>query len=125
MSNTDEKITAFYCRSAVRNKRLIERQRKLLTAYANKNNISRYKFYIDDGFSGTSMKRPDLTTLLDDLKKEKIHAIVVDDSRLSRSSADMATMQQLFKASHIPYTSLQKPDILDIKGEERMALLGY
>ena len=70
MKKTDEKITALYCRSSTPNDGLIYKQKELLTDYVKNHNIEKYKFYIDNGFSGTNLARPDLKQLIVDVKKK-------------------------------------------------------
>ena len=49
----------------------IETQRQALIEYAKKNNYKIIDYYIDDGFTATSLKRPNLQRLLNDIREGK------------------------------------------------------
>ena len=66
----------------------IGNQRRIIDNYAKENNIIITEYYIDDGYSGYTMSRPDFNRLKEDLNNEKIHTIIVKDaSRLGRHNA--------------------------------------
>jgi len=71
-----------------RNKQLsssIENQTSLLTVYANKKDISVYKIYEDDGYSGGSFKRPGFKRMMGDIDNGIINCVLVKDlSRFGR-----------------------------------------
>lgn len=54
----------------------IETQKQALMEYAQKNQYKIVECYIDDGFTATSLKRPGLQRLLQDVKEEKIDLII-------------------------------------------------
>ena len=61
----------------------------------------------DGGFSGGSMERPALQTLLDDVRSRKIDVIVVYKvDRLTRSLADFAKLVELFDAHGVSFVSV-------------------
>ena len=68
-NNTDGKITALYCRLS-RDDELegesnsITTQKKILMKYAEDNGFKNCKFYIDDGITGTTSKRPDFQRMI-------------------------------------------------------------
>ena len=105
---SNEKITALYYRSAVKNEEAIKRQQKRLLNYISENGIENYKVYIDNGYSGSSLERPDLKRLLTDVKNGEISSVVVPDERsLSRSMALHCYLEQYFKEYKTAYKSLQ------------------
>lgn len=65
----------------------IANQRLLLTEFVNKlKEISDYKYYIDDGYTGTNFNRPAFSQLIADIENEKIQCVIVKDlSRLGRN----------------------------------------
>lgn len=66
----------------------ISNQRKIIEQYAKENNIIITKFYIDDGYSGYTMNRPEFNQLKKDLNDGKVNLIIVKDlSRIGRHSA--------------------------------------
>lgn len=65
----------------------ISNQRKIIEQYAKENNIIITKFYIDDGYSGYTMDRPDFNQLKKDLNSNKVNLVIVKDlSRIGRHS---------------------------------------
>ena len=50
----------------------ITNQRKILQDYADKHNMEIVEFYIDDGYSGYTMSRPDFNRLKADLNNNKV-----------------------------------------------------
>ncbi len=67
----------------------IEAQQEMLTAYCVSRGISRYRLYIDGGFSGSNIDRPEMTRLIEDIRQDRVsHVIVYKLDRLSRSQKD-------------------------------------
>lgn len=54
----------------------IEAQKQALIEYAQKNQYKIIDYYIDDGFTATSLKRPSLQRLLKDVQEDKIDLII-------------------------------------------------
>ena len=66
----------------------IANQRLQLTQYINNNKeLKLYKFYIDDGYTGTNFERPAFNEMIEDMENKNIQCIVVKD--LSRLGRDM------------------------------------
>lgn len=82
----ENKKVAIYCRVASKNRIEIKKQKEILKNYCNENNYEIYKIYIDNGYSGLDVNRPNYNKLLNDLKKNMFDTIIVRDmSRLGRS----------------------------------------
>lgn len=87
---TKEPLTALYCRLSREDNNdgpsnSIENQKLLLSQYAAKHGYTRTGFFIDDGFSGTTFKRPAFTKMLKGIKKGIIERVIIKDmSRLGR-----------------------------------------
>ncbi|MEM9374221.1 MAG: recombinase family protein [Planctomycetota bacterium] len=65
------------------------------------------KHYDDGGFSGGTMKRPAVETLLADIERGRIDVVVVYKvDRLSRSLGDFARMMQLFDEKQVSFVSV-------------------
>lgn len=85
--------TAFYCRISRddgidKESNSIANQRAMLKQYANANGLQAYDEYIDDGYSGTTFKRPALSRMFEDIETGKVHVVLVKDmSRLGRNNA--------------------------------------
>lgn len=67
----------------------IEAQKEMLEGFCKAKQITNYKFYIDGGFSGSNILRPQLEKLIIDIKNKLVKAVVVYKlDRLSRSQKD-------------------------------------
>ena len=66
----------------------ITNQRAIINEWADKNGFVITKWYIDDGYSGYTMNRPDFNVLKKDLNEDKVDVIIVKNlSRLGRHNA--------------------------------------
>ncbi len=85
---------AIYCRLSVDDQNLqesgsIQTQRTLLTEYCRNNGIHIVDCYIDDGVSGTTVKRPAFEQMIADIEAGKVNTVVVKDlSRFGRNYAE-------------------------------------
>ena len=67
----------------------VDAQKEMLAAYCKSRNVKDYEFYIDGGWSGSNIERPRIQQLIEDIKHDKISAVVVYKlDRLSRSQKD-------------------------------------
>lgn len=86
-----DKITALYCRLSRDDEQLgesnsITNQKSILSKYAKENNFQNIKFFVDDGYSGTTFTRPAFMEMMELAESGKIGAIIVKDhSRLGRN----------------------------------------
>lgn len=55
----------------------LSRQKEALAEFAVKNGYKIIDFYVDDGYTGTNLKRPALQRLLEDVRQHKIDIILV------------------------------------------------
>ena len=89
-SNND-RITALYCRLSIDDEQLgesnsITNQKSILSKYAENNNFKNIKFFVDDGYSGTSFTRPAFMEIMELAEQGQIGTIIVKDhSRLGRN----------------------------------------
>ena len=86
-----DKITALYCRLS-RDDELagesnsITNQKSILSKYAQDNNFQNIKFFVDDGYSGTTFTRPAFMEMMELAENGQIGTIIVKDhSRLGRN----------------------------------------
>ena len=64
----------------------IAHQIEILTKYAKDHDFARYRVYKDDGYSGTSFRRPGFQEMLSDIEAGNIHTVIVKDmSRFGRN----------------------------------------
>ena len=86
-----DKITALYCRLS-RDDELagesnsIKNQKLILSKYAENNKFQNVKFFVDDGYSGTTFTRPAFMEMMELAESGQIRTIIVKDhSRLGRN----------------------------------------
>ena len=86
-----DKVTALYCRLS-RDDELagesnsITNQKSILNRYAKDNNFQNIKFFVDDGYSGTTFTRSAFMEMMELAESGKIGTIIVKDhSRLGRN----------------------------------------
>ncbi len=86
-----DKITALYCRLS-RDDELsgesnsIKNQKLILSKYAEDNKFQNIKFFVDDGYSGTTFTRPAFMEMMELAESGQIRTIIVKDhSRLGRN----------------------------------------
>lgn len=67
----------------------VEAQKEMLTAYCASRGIERSEHYIDGGYSGSNLERPELSRMIGDIKNGLVsHVVVYKLDRLSRSQKD-------------------------------------
>ncbi len=67
----------------------IDAQKQMLSAYCVTKNIKNYEFFIDGGFTGSNLNRPEMQRLIKEVSEGKISAVIVYKlDRLSRSQKD-------------------------------------
>lgn len=100
---------ALYCRLSVDDGNFggsvsIETQKILLEQYCKDHKITDYKFYCDDGCSGTNFDRPSFKKMLSDIDEGKINLVIVKDlSRFGRNYVEAGMYVQLFTDSNIRF----------------------
>ena len=89
--SNNEKITALYCRLSRDDEQLgesnsIKNQKLILSKYAKDNHFINTKFFVDDGYSGTSFTIPAFVEMMELAEQGHIRTIIVKDhSRLGRN----------------------------------------
>ena len=88
----------------------IDAQKEMLTAYCVSRQISDYDYYIDGGFTGSNMERPELQRLIHDAKNHRINCVVVYKlDRLSRSQKDtLYLIEDVFNPHGVDFVSLKE-----------------
>lgn len=100
---------ALYCRLSVDDGNFggsvsIETQKILLEQYCKDHKITDYKFYCDDGCSGTNFDRPSFKKMLSDIDEGKINLVIVKDlSRFGRNYVKAGMYVQRFTDSNIRF----------------------
>ncbi len=88
----------------------IDAQKEMLTAYCISKSIKKYEYYIDGGFSGSNIDRPELKRLMDDIRLGKINCVLVYKlDRLSRSQKDtLFLIEDVFNPNGVDFISLNE-----------------
>ena len=80
----------------------IEAQKEALTGYCMARSFKNYEFYIDGGYSGSNLNRPEITRLISDAQNHKIKKCIV---------IQKTGLQYIFIYIKRPNTSIHKPII--------------
>jgi len=88
----------------------VDAQKEMLEAFCVSKGIKKYKFYIDGGFTGSNIERPELQKIIDEAKQNKIsHVIVYKLDRLSRSQKDtLYLIEDVFNPHKVDFISMQE-----------------
>ena len=88
----------------------IEAQKEQLGAYCISKGIKNYEYYIDGGWSGSNIERPEIQRLIKEAKEHKIsHCIVFKLDRLSRSQKDtLYLIEDVFIPNDVSFVSLNE-----------------
>lgn len=87
---TEEQWTALYCRLSCDDdlqgdSNSIRNQKMLLKQYADEHKLRNVRFYVDDGYSGSNLDRPDFQRMIRDIDEGKVSTVIVKDmSRFGR-----------------------------------------
>ena len=87
----------------------ITNQKKIINTFIKREKDLIIKdYYIDDGYSGTSFERPDFQRMLQDIKKDKIDAVIVKDlSRLGRNYIEVGKyIEEIFPYYNIRFIAI-------------------
>jgi site-specific DNA recombinase len=92
----------------------VKSQLQSLRDYARKNNYTVYEEYIDEGYSGELLDRPELDRLRDDAKKKLFDTVLVHSpDRLSRKYIYLGLLQEELKKNGVVVVFLNRPDSKD------------
>ncbi|OPG15296.1 hypothetical protein B2M26_12590 [Ferroacidibacillus organovorans] len=89
----------------------IDHQRDRLIAYCASQGWEDYRFYIDDGYTGTKLDRPAMTRLIKHTLEGKIDLVVVYKlDRLSRRQKDVLhLLEDVFEKNNVAFKSSTEP----------------
>ncbi|WP_434311348.1 recombinase family protein [Hominifimenecus sp. rT4P-3] len=88
----------------------IDAQKEALTAYCISKQISQYEYYIDGGFTGSNLNRPEMQRMIDDAVNGRLsHVIVYKLDRLSRSQKDtLYLIEDVLNPHQVAFVSLNE-----------------
>lgn len=86
----------------------VTNQKSLLNEFAQKQRLSVYDTYVDDGWSGTNFDRPDFQRMIADIEAKKVNMVITKDlSRLGRDYIMTGHyMERYFPEKRVRYISL-------------------
>lgn len=107
------KKTGLYCRVSTDIQMegySIDAQKDFLKSYCKMHEIDNYEFYIDGGYSGSNINRPDMQRLIEDVEDHKIDIVVVFKlDRLSRSQKDtLYLIEEVFNPNDCGFVSIKE-----------------
>lgn len=88
----------------------IEAQMKKLEQWCRLHDVKNYEFYIDGGYSGSNLKRPQMERMLADIRAGLVEAVVVYKlDRISRSQKDtIYLLEDVFMPNQTGFISLNE-----------------
>lgn len=88
----------------------IDAQKEMLTAYCVSKAIKNYEYYIDGGFTGSNLERPELKRMIKDIERDKVSCVIVYKlDRLSRSQKDtLYLIEDVFNPHNVDFVSLNE-----------------
>ena len=88
----------------------IEAQMKKLEQWCRLHDVKNYEFYIDGGYSGSNLKRPQMERMLADIQAGLVEAVVVYKlDRISRSQKDtIYLLEDVFMPNETGFISLNE-----------------
>lgn len=112
-----------YIRVANEDDYAVELQKKLIDHYAETKNFKIDYYYIDNGYSGITLDRPQLRQMLRDVKSKKITDRIVfkDSTRLSRNQSDLLKIINQLNKRNVNLISTLEEEMLHIN---MMAMFG-
>lgn len=99
-------VTAIYCRLSLEDGRdnesmSISNQKLLLSDYAEKNNLTPYEYYVDDGYTGRNFNRPGFQRMLSDIEAGTVGTVLTKDlSRLGRNYIEAGSYIEIYFPKH-------------------------
>ena len=129
----NEVSLAIYCRLSVEDNVLnndsqsIINQKKMLTEYANKKGWNIFKYYIDDGYSGTNFNRPGFKEMIHDIEEGLVNTVITKDlSRLGRDYLRVGIYLEDFFPDHdVRYIALTENIDTDNQKDEFIPIRNY
>jgi len=109
MLTQTEKFTALYCRLS-RDDELqgdsnsIIHQKEMLSKYAKERGFENFRFFVDDGITGTVFNRPGLNAMLEEVKAGNVSTVIVkDQSRIGRDVLEVGLMKRTFEENDVRF----------------------
>ena len=121
---------AIYCRYSKEDGKTgdsssIESQREMLSKYVREQGWRIHDTYVDDGYTGLNMNRPDFQRMMFDVDEGKVNLIITKDmSRLSRNYLECGMyMEVVFPQKGVRYLALN--DNIDTQNQQGMDIAPF
>ena len=103
----------------------IRHQKELLETYAKSHGYPDFRHFTDDGYSGTSLRRPAIQALMEEIKKGRVSAVIVRDlSRLGRNYLETGQLtEEFFPRHHVRFLALMEEVDLKEKNDAELSPL--
>lgn len=101
-----EILVALYCRLSVDDaldgdSNSIQNQKKILEKYAKDHGYTNFRFYVDDGISGTTFQRPGFQQMIADIEAGLVGTVIVKDmSRFGRDYLQVGMYTEIMFPEH-------------------------
>ena len=88
----------------------IDAQKEFLLSYAKSKEFTEYEYYVDGGYSGKDLNRPEIQRLIQDVKEHKIDTVIVFKlDRISRSQKDtLYLIEEVFNKYGVGFISIKE-----------------
>lgn len=113
-NDINDKITALYIRVSTERQYeegySIDAQKDKLIAQCKLKDYDNYEFYIDGGYTGSNLNRPEMQRLISDIEQQKINSVIVYKlDRLSRSQKDtLYLIEDVFNPNGVDFISINE-----------------
>lgn len=113
--NSENKIVALYCRLSQDDGKegesnSISNQKDILLAYAHSNGLYNTEFFIDDGISGTTFKRPGFQRMQELIDQGQVSTVIVKDlSRFGRNYLEVGNyLEIIYPTRGVRFIAIQE-----------------
>ena len=116
-------LTALYCRLSVDDanegdSNSIQHQKEMLEKYCIENGYTNYRFYVDDGYSGTTFERPDFKKMIADIEAGLVKRVIIKDlSRFGRDYLQVGMFTEVLFAQYDVHFIAIGNNVDSLKGE--------
>lgn len=109
-----EEITALYCRLSQDDKlegdsNSIINQKKILQKYALEHGYTNFRFYIDDGISGTTFNRPGFQEMIADIEAGIVKRVIIKDDCVINARTPKPLENRHFLRNSAKFRTIHRP----------------
>lgn len=130
VNRTKKYVAGLYCRLSrddgnTGESMSIWSQKAMLKQFAEKEHISIFDYYVDDGYSGTNFERPSFQKMIKDIENGRINCVITKDlSRLGRNYLESgAYIEMYFPQKNVRYIAIT--DGIDILNSGEIDIMPF